>query len=307
MLRSQEPQIVQEWGAVFPGNPIGLRTGHSVAGAEGLLPLSDDFDYNAWTCFCYPVSGEPLPFPFFIRGDDCEFGLRNNFRKVMLTGVGVWHHAFVVDSALMRFMTLRNELVINALFPRNGIVPYIRILCGPVYFALLFRYDTAHLVLDAIDAFLQGPDQFKDNDYSDLLKKYADYPEHGTQPVPYTFDAANFECTMLRPGGIWDRLKSLATINGHLWGGSKVAHSSAKSSDNSLGRGYDAGVIVYWNADRKTGYVARKSLRRFIRVVLRNVYVGMRFLFRFKQARRGYQSRREELTSHSFWARFLQI
>src|SRR5690606_30380585 len=56
-----------------------------------------EFQYGGWWYFCFSeesVQSVGLPFPFFIRGDDVEYGLRlstKGIKTIPLPGVGVWH------------------------------------------------------------------------------------------------------------------------------------------------------------------------------------------------------------------------
>lgn len=79
--------------------------------------------FNAWwyCCFPLPVLDQiGLPFPFFIKTDDIEYGLRMKAKLILLNGVGVWHMPFSNKySPHLEYYIKRNELITSAIH-RNG-------------------------------------------------------------------------------------------------------------------------------------------------------------------------------------------
>ena len=73
--------------------------------------------YGAWWYCAVPVSriraiGYPLP--FFIKGDDMEYGIRNHREVMSLNGIGVWHQSFETKlSPLVYYFSDRNMLIMN--------------------------------------------------------------------------------------------------------------------------------------------------------------------------------------------------
>lgn len=141
MLDRENPATVVEWGAYFPGHPIGIRRGASVARSGELLPPTQKAEYSAWTFFCYPLTDQTRkeePLPFFLRADDAEFGLRlrKKFGIATVTrqGLAVWHHAFRENSPLVTYYTIRNELIINRLYDKITPFLLLRYTLVPLYF-----------------------------------------------------------------------------------------------------------------------------------------------------------------------------
>ena len=53
--------------------------------------------YAAWWFCCFSVNNvkkRGLPSPFFIKGDDIEYSLRNESKIINLNGLAVWHEDF---------------------------------------------------------------------------------------------------------------------------------------------------------------------------------------------------------------------
>lgn len=76
-----------------------------------------DNTYAAWWYCCMPLArirSNGYPLPIFIKGDDMEYGIRNDREIISFNGVGVWHEAFKrKESALIRYFGSRNMMIIN--------------------------------------------------------------------------------------------------------------------------------------------------------------------------------------------------
>lgn len=73
--------------------------------------------YGAWWFCCIPVHriraiGYPLP--VFLKGDDMEYGIRNNRPVLSMNGIAVWHQAFAAKmNDVVNYYSDRNMLIIN--------------------------------------------------------------------------------------------------------------------------------------------------------------------------------------------------
>ena len=78
--------------------------------------ISDDLhQYAGWWYCCIPVSainGSNLPLPFFVRGDDVEYSIRNNAKFITMNGICIWHEGFggKFSSSLEFYQVHRNDL-----------------------------------------------------------------------------------------------------------------------------------------------------------------------------------------------------
>lgn len=122
MLAEGAPTIQFESGACFvKGHVIGNNRGLDVSKRENLLlnMCQKKTEYNAWWYCCFPISVVErygLPFPFFIKGDDVEYGLRIQPQIVLTNGIGVWHMAFQDKySPHLEYYIKRNELIVSTL------------------------------------------------------------------------------------------------------------------------------------------------------------------------------------------------
>lgn len=194
MLDLQKPHLHFEAGALYgraadvPGdNPLkiyGLGRGLCLEqdGALNALLLDERADYGAFWFFAFPAAYAArggLLLPFFVIGDDIEFGLRltRNLgaRVVPMPGVGVWHQPFYSKiSTVKRYFFVRNLLVIDALYGRSGYGTIVRALAADFESDVCkFNYGMVLMLVRAFEDFLRGPAFFTDTDPVALIDALA--------------------------------------------------------------------------------------------------------------------------------------
>lgn len=122
MLRMENPCIQHEntayWGKIrlhSLGQGYNLADNKNLLANEGIADYKNQ--YGAWWFCCIPlkrIAEIGLPLPVFIKGDDMEYGIRNNREVIHMNGIGVWHEAFagkVTD--VINYFSDRNMLIIN--------------------------------------------------------------------------------------------------------------------------------------------------------------------------------------------------
>lgn len=122
MLRMQTPVIQHEntayWGKIRLHS---LGKGWDLSRQDVLLKnesLPDrDNHYGAWWFCGIPlarVSQIGYPLPLFIKGDDIEYGIRNNRKIIHMNGIGIWHEAFENKQTLwVDYYAYRNFFIMN--------------------------------------------------------------------------------------------------------------------------------------------------------------------------------------------------
>lgn len=122
MLSLEEPCIQYEntarWGKIRlhgEGKNLDLSKVDSLVHNENVP--SQKNRYGAWWYCSIPVQrikdiGYPLP--IFVKGDDMEFGIRNQREVMSMDGIGVWHQSFLSKiSPVVNYYSDRNMLIIN--------------------------------------------------------------------------------------------------------------------------------------------------------------------------------------------------
>ena len=95
LLKASLKTIMEERGARITGcwrvpnhENADMANNEAVLETEMKPQLSD---YGAWCFFAFPLNRVTrYPVPFFVRGDDCLFGIQNGFRICSVCGIGCW-------------------------------------------------------------------------------------------------------------------------------------------------------------------------------------------------------------------------
>ncbi len=165
MLRSDAPCLLEEAGAKWPGRL--KRLGHGLDLAE--IPALFQYDaignaeYQAWWYCCIPMSvigQDQLPLPFFIHGDDIEYGLRNYKYVLQLNGICVWHDTFENKRpSYLEYYDVRNQLIVNAIHDGRILLTrqLLDIFKRSVGLIFRMRYKDVELVVRGIEDFLKVP------------------------------------------------------------------------------------------------------------------------------------------------------
>jgi galactofuranosylgalactofuranosylrhamnosyl-N-acetylglucosaminyl-diphospho-decaprenol beta-1,5/1,6-galactofuranosyltransferase len=176
------PSMVHEAGAWMgkTGSPLVVRPGFigvdltdpSILDALSLAPRPD---YGGFWIFAFPLSlvRRHLLMPFFIKGDDVEFGLRLQKQGVgctLLPGVGVRHPGFLGSfDVVKRFYWVRNMLIVEMLHGQRSILSMVLPLLSEAWIER-HRGRYAHLtaLVRGMEDFLKGPERLEHAD-NDLL------------------------------------------------------------------------------------------------------------------------------------------
>ncbi len=140
---------------------------------------TDDFEYASWWYCCIPmgyVTAKTLPAPFFIRGDDVDFSIRNEAGILSMNGICVWHKGFSqkFSASIEFYQVIRNSFILQAFHPRCAGIPFMD------HFQILLTqqlnklaYDYADLMLDALEDYLNGPSTLEQPNGAEILAEKA--------------------------------------------------------------------------------------------------------------------------------------
>ncbi|TYB81751.1 glycosyltransferase family 2 protein [Maritimibacter fusiformis] len=170
MLDIFDPVRVYEVAGVMDAGWRGMSIGKDVdlSKTEGLalFDAPGTIHYNGWWWCMVPaatIRGIGLPAPYFIRGDDVEYGCRataHGVPTVPLPGVAVWHESFGFKlSDWLTYYDVRNRLVNAALYPQFAAPLDALYLLGVFFnYMLLHRYAAAPVIAMAVRDYLAGPE-----------------------------------------------------------------------------------------------------------------------------------------------------
>ena len=226
MLKLDEKYMQHESGASWRGtfaitikHNLDLRSYKNVVFNEKEEKINNH--YSAWwyCLFSTNVAKEDnLPFPFFIRGDDMEYSLRNNKVQIHLNGICVWHEAFEnkYSPIMENYFAFRNTMVINTRYFNFNAKNHLKFLFRRIIREIcVYNYSAGELLLEAAKDFVNGEKIYEDFDYDILLKnkmKKIQKIEDISIEVPYE----KFQYEKYKETGILKKIFRWVTLNGHL-------------------------------------------------------------------------------------------
>ena len=176
MLVLEKPVIQYEFGGRFDGLRFRLiNSGLDMREIPSLLKNQSAKrpGYNAWWYCCMPASSIKkygLPMPFFIKGDDVEYGMRAAEEFILTSGIAVWHQDFAGKyTGVLEYYIKRNLAVVSALWcPSGGFRPAVRFAYFMFKNLLLKNYDCAQVLYEAYEDLKKGARFFLENDSEEV-------------------------------------------------------------------------------------------------------------------------------------------
>lgn len=310
LLREQAPWELLEKGARFDGEVRPLHAGLDMRRVVDLLQAERRTarpDYGAWWFFGFPIAEvRQFPFPFFVRGDDIFFGLRNRFDIMTLNGIACWGEDFSSKHGpLTAYLDARYHLVHALLAPRGSAARlawigkrlFLKALTG-------YLYSSAHAVTLAIDHTLRGPAFFRDNlDLSEVRSEIAALkPSEKPQPVDRTL--LKLKPMRSRHESKGRRLVRVLTLQGFALPGFLLRDRTTiqpKSFHGQASAVFRYRRVLYEHATSGTGFIAEFDRRRFFVELGSFLRVWAIALVRLPALRRAYATGADELGSIDFW------
>ena len=270
--------------------------------------------YGGWWFFAFPVKEVThYPFPFFVRGDDINFSLANDFHITTLNGVVSFAEDFSdKESPMTLYLDLRNHFVQHLTLDKMEIGPLNIAKIGIGFFLrniAKFQYETVDALLMAWNDVLKGPEFFVEN--ADAVAQRAAikalYKVESWKPVA--------EMNLTERRRYWaghGRLYNFFrwALNGHflpfysLWGNRIVLQPRDR---NNFAPVWGASQITYLNSTREKAYTVKQAKLRFFAQAFRLVWLTARLYFGYGALRAKYRKGYAEITVPGFWQKILKL
>ena len=273
-----------------------------------------------WYC-CFSmetVHKQGLPMPFFVRGDDAEFGLRKQDRKfITMNGICVWHMSFghsKFNCVNECYLAIRNLLIISAITPSCYPIDTYNCLFKQNFETEIrkFNYDYCDLMLDGIEDYLKGPVWLGSTPPDPLMQsKFAKKPKyiHFKEALPS-------EAGRLYDDGgalsIFKKAKMKFTHNGHVGMTDDQMDPTPGSMLNEFGTYHEARLYMhkemyFINDDMETGYTTHIDRDRYSKIIERLKRVEKEYLENHERVAQEWRDAHTFLTSKEFWEGYLGI
>lgn len=309
MLRSDSGCILEEAGADWPGDLKPFCRGMDMGLEDSLFRYDGigNAEYQAWWYCCIPrsiIRPDNLPLPFFVHGDDVEYGLRNFRRVLQLNGICVWHDTFENKRpSTLEYYDARNHLIIEALYGKGGLGSQLKLqFKRSTALILRMRYRDVLLNVRGIRDFLRGPKWWAGQDTERL------HQEILSQGYRYDALPDNVEglerVEVLPTVTAADKLKCYLTLNG--------AFLPKKKAPLLVPCGSNPFVLYR----RKSAYLWDPSTDGAIPVTFsftemcRSYWLLMKALLEltagYRRARKAYRKEAAGLGTEEYWGRYME-
>lgn len=311
MLRNDTPCILEEAGANWPGRLESMGRGLDLSKRSSIFQYHHikNTEYQAWWYCCIPLSlaaPDNLPLPFFIHGDDVEYGLRNFKYVLQLNGICVWHNTFENKRpSNLEYYDVRNHLILNSIY-RNRISLFRQILGQfkrSTALILRMRYRDVLLNIRGIDDFLKGPKWWAAQDIEAL---HLEILKSGYEYLPFP-DESIFERYFLdasAPVGKWKRLKCFLTLNGAVFPKKRQPVVVACGSNPFVL--YRRKRAWLWDPASDKAIAVRFSLRQVLNMYFLLFKAFGRLCRGYSGAGRAYRQDYRRIGTEHFWRRYLK-
>ncbi len=327
MLDLFRPRHLVESGSRYLPERVRINepSRHRLDRASDLLPFLEPHPrhYNGWWFFAFPLAvldRVGLPLPLFLRGDDVEFGcrlMRHGVPTVSPPGIAVWHEPCERKGrGWHAFYELRNLLIVGALhFPIVRAATVARQFLSRLLDELLaYDYYESWLLSEAVSAYLHGPKTLRCSPHAvqqrleimreKLASKVQPYKEdrragsvsEGCGPVAYASGSS------MRVWRWWLVIRNL------LLPSPATEAQPRKLLQGSGEQWYDissADVVGVAEPQREQIIVLRRSRDRFVRLLLRGLWLALRLLIGHRRAVRRWRENAFLLMKNAFWLEYL--
>ena len=269
-------------------------------------------DSTGWWWSCISVADIHrigLPYPFFIKMDDVEYGLRlKNAGVELVIPFSFWvlHDDFEEKySAAMQYFRFRNRWILLAQQNRQEDAATF---CAE-YAALVRnfiagrKYEHAQLLLDAMAHFLKGPDWLIANEKTILKGIFAQVRHEKNIPMPTPPGGAPVVNELELPTSARTVRLNRLTMNNHFIPlKDEVAIDTTRPSRLTDCR--RARTVSYWNAEKHVGFTVTRDSLRALRQTRRLKSLGAELARQLPALFQSYRAAKPHLTSEAFWATY---
>lgn len=317
MLPADKPCFQFELGAEWNGkHAIVHKHNIDIRKQSELLDNlhNPNVEYGGWWTLLMPVSvvQNGLPYPFFIKFDDVEYGMRksSNTQIITMNGIAVRHEAFErKKNFVLEYYNLRNELTINTIYGKFGVWGALqRFWYETAKHLFLYRYENIPLVFRAVNDFLSGTDFFLHCDEEDLNNKLiAAAPKLvPLEKIPEWNETLRCDehCQDKKITPIM-----LLTLGGHLIPrfmfdckpyAVPLSHIGAKDC-------FRKRTVIQYQLGGSSGITTKRSLRLFLKYSIKMLGLTAKLLLCFRKAKKSLQTRKLEITSEAYWRKHLGL
>jgi galactofuranosylgalactofuranosylrhamnosyl-N-acetylglucosaminyl-diphospho-decaprenol beta-1,5/1,6-galactofuranosyltransferase len=316
------------------------ESGASVDFFKGFTPLKHGLDlrelaevslsdteehvmFGGWWFYCVSTNeivDNGMPYPFFLRLDDAEYGMRLAQATITLNGCCVWHESFLAKEkpATVYYYTRNLLIVLSKYFKEVNVLDIVKLLSRDVVRHLfMYRYENANFILLGVKDFFDGPNGMKNRDPEFKNKELmATKRESSSNQFQNLFLNTKYNESLNQTESRIHRLFRILSFNGHF-----LPNFLLKSANSPLSSGFRILPILpsrplnifrskkalYYDIPTRTGYMVAFSRVECFQILLNLLTTMFMLVLRFPKLRKEYARSFDELTTIDFWKEYLNL
>ncbi|MEO9778541.1 MAG: hypothetical protein ABJH07_23400 [Sedimentitalea sp.] len=267
-----------------------------------------DLFYGGWWFFAFPITQLKYhPFPFFVRGDDVSFSLKNDFKPYTLNGVVSFQDSFIEkESPQVHYLDTRSHLIhplVTDELDRSALQSAKVAVIFISRSLMKFHYDSASAQLLAWKDVMEGPAFFDNN--IDMAARRATIKDmtqtEAWHPASQHDREERRKKTLKSPAR--RRRLGLLTLNGHLvpfsarrW--DKIVLAGEK---RQLHFTFGASQVTYFNGAGDKCYTVKQSKSRFFSLGWDMVKTLWRYVREYDDLKKVYRDGYDTMATRGYW------
>lgn len=309
LLPESHPYVLYEKGATFDGFATPLKAGLDMRDIPQLLlaeVVDEKPDYGGWWLFGFDISEvENFAFPFFVRGDDTNFGFDNDFDIVTMNGICSWGEDFETKSGPMPiYLDTRYHLVASLRAEEASAKASARLMNHFMLSQLVsYNYASAEAVNLALEHVLEGPEFFEQNLDAAAVRSTIGAIAASEKMLPIDRPSHKVKHNPVHESR-WRRRFRRATLNGYLLPSFMMRddHVFQHKHFSAVPQAVFGFRNIYFEHEQSgTGYVATFDRDRGRAIATRYAWLMSRLMRNFKSISNQYLDAWADMTSESAW------
>lgn len=273
-------------------------------------------NFAPWWFSCIPsiyVKRDNLPLPFFIKGDDVEYGIRNTKKIISLNGIGIWHESFEKKYAQANtfYYEVRNFLIITAVnYEKYNSIKAIKFIIERyMREALRYRYKSTDLIMNAVEDFLRGSKFFFDvneeEKHKSILNKCYEFKNIYDFEHDINFEKIKEQCFLAENENNKNKiLPRILTLNGYLM--PKFLSNSSNYKIVNVNKSkhinyYKNSKILNVLIEEKKAFITEKDTMKFIKNSIKIFFITFKVLIKYNSVKNDYKINITKLQNEDYW------
>lgn len=317
MLRLDCQYSLHEAGGYWDNGAINsIKKGLDLRNFEACIyaEYEETANYNAWWYCTVPLSiidENNLPLPIFIKADDVEYGLRNMKYLILMNGICVWHEPFENKySSMQWYYILRNQCIVNSVHSTFNKKQFFEEFRNTVFREIAwYRYKNAELIMRGVNDFLKGIGWLKkqSGEKLNLEITQSGYKLQSIDELKVPFSYPLYEKMLkIRDKNKFYRWLRIRSFNG-LFFKPKVKIAYMSIGKPRAVQCYRAKKVLSYDELSHTGFVTEKDTKKSLALLFKYMLLKTKFKRKAFKVMKEYKNNVLEITSLTFWKKYLEI